>query len=444
MRRLAGAAVAAALALASASVLAQQKPAFPRLGGIKIGSPQNYDDAAYRAQLAKLQLVLINVYPGWESSRGTTLQSVVSDIKLRNPQTKVFSYIANNEVDADPSSAWKEVSSKLTAEKWWLYGSGTSGSPVPSVYPGVTMTNYSLGLPANAAGERFNEWFARWAYRKLWASASALDGVYTDNFFWRPRVTGDWDRDGTTDGKRDADVLQMHRGGMRKHLDTLKSLMPGKYQIGNITDWWDPDASYPEYEQQLNGGIIEHIMGDSWSPEGRDWKGNVNTWGSWAEMMKRYRKIMRSVAEPKLVIFNQYGDPSDYQSFRYGFGSCLLDDGYYDFSTSLGGMFSKVVWFDEFNTRLGKAVSAPPTAAWKSGVWRRDFENGIVLVNPRGNGAQTVTLEADFKRIRGTQVPAVNSGQTTRTVTLKDRDGLVLLRLNAVAPPKAPGNLVVE
>lgn len=443
MHRLKVAACTIASVFISLAAAAQTKPDFPRLGGYKIGSPQAYEDPAYQAQVARLHLVVLNNYPGWESAHGTTMQAVVSGIKARNPNTKVFTYIVNNEVLGD--SAWSEVRAKLDRERWWLYASGTSGTPVASIWPGATMINYSLGVAPNGSGERAADWFARWAHGKFFANVPALDGAYTDNFFWRPRVNGDWDRDGTSDGKRDADVLTMHRGGMRRHLDALKSLMPGKYQLGNITDWWDADAAYPEYEKQLHGGVIEHIIGESWSPEGRDWHGNVNSWGSWSEMMSRYRKLIRSVAEPKLVIFNQKGDPSDYQSFRYGYASCLMDDGYYDFSDATNGrMFFDVVWFDEYNTRLGKAVGAPPSAAWQAGVWRRDFERGIVLVNPRGNGTRTVTLEKDFRRIRGTQAPAVNNGQTGRTVTLKDRDGIVLLRLDAVAPPKPPRSLVAE
>src|SRR6202011_3929936 len=94
--------------------------------------------------------------------------------------------------------------------------------------------------------------------------------------------------------------------------------------------------------------------------------------------------------------------------------------------------------FDEYQANLGSAVSAPQTTAWQKGVYRRDFENGIALVNPKGNGAQTITLEGDFKRLSGTQVPSVNSGATVRTLTLRDRDGIILMRLTPVAAAKRP------
>jgi hypothetical protein len=101
------------------------------------------------------------------------------------------------------------------------------------------------------------------------------------------------------------------------------------------------------------------------------------------------------------------------------------------------------VWFDELDQKLGSG-QAKPTAAWQKGVWRRDFDNGIVLVNPKGNGQQTVTLETSYIKIRGSQDPVTNNGQTVTTVTLKDRDGIILLRATPVTRPAAPTEFSIE
>jgi hypothetical protein len=77
-------------------------------------------------------------------------------------------------------------------------------------------------------------------------------------------------------------------------------------------------------------------------------------------------------------------------------------------------------------------------------VWRRDFDNGIALVNPKGNGTQTVTLETAFVKLKGTQDPATNNGQTVTTVTLKDRDGIILMRKNPAKRPAAPQKLSAD
>ena len=154
---------------------------------------------------------------------------------------------------------------------------------------------------------------------------------------------------------------------------------------------------------------------------------SVEDWGGWTKMMTQYRATMAALNPPKLLIFNQHGDPADYQSFRYGFGSCLMDDGYYSFTANAQGYYG-VVEFDEYNANLGVPVWMPPTRPWSNGVWRRDFEHGIALVNPKGNGVQTVALEGPFVKLNGTQAPAVNNGQTVTSVTLQDRDGIVLRR----------------
>jgi hypothetical protein len=167
------------------------------------------------------------------------------------------------------------------------------------------------------------------------------------------------------------------------------------------------------------------MIGYSWS---------VETWAGWQTMMAYYRKTMAALAAPQLGMFAQVGSVTDYQSMRYGLTSTMMDNGYYIFNSSSAG--NDAPWFDEFGAALGNSISTPPTTAWQNGVYRRDFQNGVALVNPKGNGPQTVTLETTYKRLSGTQVPSINSGQTVQTLTLNDRDGIILLRI--AAPPPAP------
>ncbi len=421
------------------SASAWEKPGFPRLGGYKIGTPQAYEDPQVQRDYGRLDLVILNTYPGWEEAHHATLQSAVQSIKS-NKGTLVFEYLNINELSPRVGGAFEPLRGKVESEHWWLYPQGTSGAPVASTWANFQIVNYTLGARANASGERYVDWYSKWAFNRLLRPAPALDGTYTDNFFWVPRVNGDWDRDGVSDGKKSSTAQQLHRQGMRRHIEVLKTLMPGKLYLGNLADWGQPNAVYPEYEGLLNGGVLERYIGETWSPEGQDWKGATNNWGSWAEMMREYRKVMKSVAEPKLVIFNQFGDPTNYQSFRYGLASCLMDDAYFDFTDARNGMYSTVPWFDEYDAKLGQASSGPALTAWKSGVYRRNFENGIALVNPRGNGTVTVDLEKDFMRINGTQDRAVNNGQLTRKVTLQDRDGIILLDPNATDLPQPPKN----
>jgi hypothetical protein len=77
------------------------------------------------------------------------------------------------------------------------------------------------------------------------------------------------------------------------------------------------------------------------------------------------------------------------------------------------------------------------------GPWRRDFENGFVLVNPL---AQPHTFSAadlagalnrtNIRRIKGTQAPDVNNGQTVAgSLTLNSFDAIILLAGHVATPP---------
>src|SRR6185436_4644442 len=117
---------------------------------------------------------------------------------------------------------------------------------------------------------------------------------------------------------------------------------------------------------------------------------------------------------------------TDYRFFRYAYASCLLDDGHFSFTDSAKA-YSSVPWFDEYDLKLGRAVSSPPGAAWTKEVWRRDFERGVVLVNPT-HEAKTVALEPGLRRLQGAQDPLVNDGAAVKEIRIAPKDGVVLRR----------------
>ncbi len=86
-----------------------------------------------------------------------------------------------------------------------------------------------------------------------------------------------------------------------------------------------------------------------------------------------------------------------------------------------------MTWFDEFDFKLGAAITPPPTNSWQGGGWRRDFEYGIVLVNPTKQ-AVAVTLDRGFCRLEWKQDPATNDGKPAASSMLQATDGIVLRR----------------
>src|SRR5688572_15445343 len=421
----------AALLLTSGA-FAADKPSFPRLAGVNISGPHNYDDPAYQAKLAKLDFAVINYWPGWDNTRDMTMEQVVRNIKAINPAAKLFLYQISMEVD-DHNATFAPLRNKIDQMRWWAYPTGATGSRILSQYgeqvdKPVHVINTTLHTPRDSSGYQYWEWHARWVVQNYARPNPSIAGVYEDAVFWKPRNDADWNRDGVTDPKNSTNAGKWLRDGYRQRFALLHQLMPGKYVIGNVADWGHKDAVLTELNQTLHGGLIEGILGSNYA---------VEKWASWSEMMRWYRKTMAAIAEPKLVAFNQHGARTDYQALRYGLASCLLDDGYFAF-TDKAEMYKGLVWFDEYDANLGQATQAPTTTAWQNGVYRRNFENGIALVNPRGNGPREVTLEEDFKRIAGKQAPGVNNGQLTRKVQLNDRDGIILLRVKPQPLPTAP------
>ncbi len=86
------------------------------------------------------------------------------------------------------------------------------------------------------------------------------------------------------------------------------------------------------------------------------------------------------------------------------------------------------VWFDSLYVFEGSA-----------NVFRRDFENGIVLANASPL-PKTIELGGTFRKIRGRQDTAINNGTNVNKVTLNGYDGVLLVRLGGSASPPPPQN----
>ena len=425
-----------ACSLALVATTAFAADSFPRLATYSIASPQDYWTADYQKQLSAVQIAILSYYPAWGRGAGTTMQDTVKKLKALNPNTKVFLYARPESQQIPMNSAYAELYTKITNESWWLTTSGTGGSKVLSDFGnGYYLVNTTPSARKDASGKTWMQWYATWLQQNYLAPNPAVDGIYTDNVLWKPRRDGDWDMNGSLNSQNDVATQKLYRQGFAQFSDSMLSASGGKPNIANVADWINAGADLTEYQGKYNGGLIEHMLGRSYS---------VETFAGWAEMMKGYRKVMATLAAPKYAICATEGSPTDYQFVRYGLASCLMDDGYFAF-TDLSHQYHGVPWFDEYGVKLGNATSGPSTSAWQSGVYRRNFDNGIVLVNPKGNGTRTVTLEADFVKIKGTQVPTINNGATVRTVTLQDRDGIILLRKAAAsAAPEVPGNFTVN
>lgn len=80
------------------------------------------------------------------------------------------------------------------------------------------------------------------------------------------------------------------------------------------------------------------------------------------------------------------------------------------------------VWLDDCHLQAGATT-----------IYRRDFQNGAVLVNP-SNTALTLPLEREFRRIAGIADPLTNNGAVVTQVTVAAADALFLIGDDQIPP----------
>ena len=372
------------------------KATYPRIGGVEIAGTNQTVDPAYRAKLAKHDLVILGMWRGWSgvdsaTNAPLTLRDVVVDIKRRaaangNNNILIGKYTNFMESGESVGGANYDRAQKLNSEvgpgyavnnDWWARDS--NGERVSS-YRGNWNTNVTEFVRRDSNGDTFPEWSVKRDYDLFFRDVPELNLWFIDNWFYRPRVTADWDGDGRNDDRDSESVRRSYRKGYLNGLRRLRQLVPNMVVVGNVDgepQQNDGMLSEAEYRGQVSG-LFEGAMGLSWSQE---------TWAGWESMMEQYQVTLAN-SRDRLAIITVHGEATDYALMRYGLASCLMDDGYY-YYTTIDTEYRSALWFDEYDVDLGRAIDPPQFSSWDNGVYRRRFQNGIVLVNPKGNGTRT-------------------------------------------------------
>jgi len=390
-------------------IAAVQATGYPRRA-VLVVADFNLGAVTEQALLARFDLAMLGLYAGW-SQNGLSIQAAARALKTIKPSILVGNYTILNEAyyNTYPDAR----TAKLNATNWWLRDAAGNMVQWTSAN-GAWDINITAWAAPDANGQRYPQWVADWFDSQYFAGSSVFDFWYFDNVMVQPRdPTASWKLNGTNQNSTDADVGSAFRGGEAAEWAEARKLEPNMLLLGNV----DRDLSSVEYKGQLNLALLECLTGQSWSLE---------TWGGWTQMMSRYLGVTANLAPPQVAVFSACGGASDYVMLRYSLASALMGNGYFAYNGN--GSYSSASWYDEFNVNLGAALQPAVTAAYRNGVYRRDFQNGIVLVNPRGNGTQTVTLGGTFHKILGTQDPATNNGQAVTSVTLNAADGILLTR----------------
>lgn len=376
---------------------------YPRLANLYF----KWDISAAEAQeLAKWDVLVIDM----EASVNTPEN--LKKIREYNPQIKILAYITSEEFTSNVS---KLKSSSLRrrmypgiSDSWWLT---TSGGGRLVWWPGTWLLNVTEDCPADANGKKWNDYLPEFVVQNI-LSSDLWDGVFYDNAWesasWLPSGNDiDLNHDGTAES---AVVLdQKWREGMNKIFARTRALAPGKIVMGN---------GGKGYYNYLNGIAMENFQHSDWT-----------------SAMNDYLFILKNGQSPNDTILNcttdNTGQQTDYQKMRFCLTSALLGDGYFSFDFG-DQAHNQLWWYDEYDVSLGGPLNSAynvlaGNTKISAGVWRRDFQNGIVLLNS-GNTAKAVDLGEEFEKIHGSQDRTANDGSVIQSVTLAPRDGIILLR----------------
>lgn len=335
-------------------------------------------------------------------------RSMFARLRELNPHIVILAYV--------PSKSWNYAWTDPLHQKlfsgiqndWWLLdaqGNRVSIWQNTSVISGVSP--WSAYLPD----------FVR---DQIW-STGLWDGVFYDEFSsnisWVNGGNIDIHRDGIKDDLRLADVAWQR--GMINLLKRTRDQLGADAVIVTNGD------STGELQPYVNGRMFESFP--------TPWEAG----GTWSGVMTNYLRLHRQVGSAPVFIINggtgNTGNDTDYKRMRYGLTSTLMGDGFFAFD--YGDQDHGQLWhYDEYDVRLGSPTSKatavfshPAGDNLTADVWRRDFQNGVVLVNSSGS-PKTVELNSELEKIRGTQAPEVNDGSRITSVVLSPDDGVILLK----------------
>jgi hypothetical protein len=428
-------------------------PAYPRIAARPHGTlvKKGAIDADSR-HIAKHHVAILATHRTWRLD-GFDMATLPAHIKSYNSQIKLIKYMNANQLDPGAQD-W--ITKKLYAESggggrgdWWKRT--TSGNHITGFGKNKYQINVSLQTKPDKAGLQWPQWFARywnaapkdsgsWVAPAGYNKGRGLregdwDGVFQDGQYIQTSVyapaNADYDEDSLNDPRTNLRTRNWVVEGQTAVVNEWRKLQPSRFvigQYGNLTAEAEPDPM--PFKGVHDGGMIQDIT----KYDGQK--------GGWPKMMRSYRRGMTLAGDPKIVIFHnkikdlldKNSDMNVLQANRYGLTSALMDNGYYavfapaqlhpEYDEFYGGKVHSAAKLGY----LGYPKNPPQTKPWSNGVYRREFDKGLVLVNPKGNGTRTVSVGSNWKRIDGGQDRTVNNGQNVSSVTLKEQDGIILLR----------------
>jgi hypothetical protein len=365
-------------------------------------------------ELAKWDLLVLDMEVQINS------KSNLKKIRELNPDIIILAYITSQEANANIySSQWSHnatLRKKLAdniIDSWWLKNKDNSRT---TFWEGTYLLNITDGAGVNSRGQKWNDYLPEFVDREI-ISTGLWDGVFYDNIWgdiaW---VRGDFDANNDGRGDSISEVNNAWSSGVKKMLKKTRELIGSKYLIlGN-------GKVYDGYQGLLNGVMLEGFPSS--------WESN----GNWDGILKTYSGVSQKNNSPKITIINSYSSRQSYQKMRFGLASVMMEShGYFSFDYDVSS-HGQVWWYDEYDVSLGKAQSTAydllnkGNTVYKKSLWRRDFENGVVILNSSDKEQLYVFKQEEFQKINGIQDRTINNGSIINFIKIKPNDAVILLK----------------
>jgi hypothetical protein len=358
------------------------------------------DDAGFINQISRYDLLILT--PDQINLRPT----VIKKIRQNNPDIIILAYVPSQSFNTrywdKPYSLFKNL--RPIADGWWLKD---PQGKIISHWPDLADLNM------DPAWSRHLVAFVK----NFILSNDDVDGIFFDmvseSISWVNGGNIDLDGNGQKDNPVQLDKEWLARTAYL--LEYAKNNLKTEYIIIN-------GSSQPLLQSYVNGRMFENFP--------TPWEAG----GAWGALMNNLARNKKTHQKPQLVIVNSNtgntGKNNDYKQMRFGLTSALLEDGYYSYDYG-DKDHGQLWWYDEYDVNLGNPISVASSKKqldeYQADVWRRDFANGLAVVNSTA-GKEVVDLGGEYEKIHGTQDTATNDGSIVTEVTVDGYDGRVLLK----------------
>lgn len=336
---------------------------------------------------------------------------------------------------------------------WMLRRSAANGRIRMQQYAGTNLNQIGATTRAtDGSGRTLQKWVAELYYKPgagLHVQSTLgnyIDGIWMDNTKIYPSY---WSLDLEDSGVEDAGSppTATRRNwailGHGRFIDELRAIRPTALIHGN-SQCNDPQTQTAQFYstpqlQGLDGGMYEFAGSFS---------GNINIktlhGQGWAKMMTVYQSLTNLLTGPNKAVALTIGLSTDtaFAEARLGICSALLGDGQINLLVG-DSLTATPPDFDEYNANLGTPIDPMPTVATTGNLWKRRYQNGVVIFNgatvvgagpPNWTSGAAETVNTSlipynvYKRIAGSMDPSTNNGSiVSGSFSLNGWDGRVLL-----------------